>query len=282
MCHIPFGGLMSTFQDAYRHLLEPVPVEPDPPATRSAVFRDLVFKLLTTTPTFRERFSDVALYAGYLSPDGDLSSSTIDMVAQSHGGGGAAIQCRLSPTREELQSFLREAAHEPRYTECLLFTAMDREAIGPPPRPVQILDPRGLDALDPPIDWDSLVDDEELRRRSGLAGVRPPRAVVVEARQHIRDAIDGIRDVIREMETQLDSQEVAEAEVAEHQLRLDLLREVALSALEDLNKRLDVLRPTEARPWAEHLKRLAPLVEKPLVAQLVVRAGETLSRFLAS
>ena len=273
---------MSTFQDAYRHLLEPVPEEPEPPATRSAVFRDLIFKLLTTAPTFRERFSHVALNAGYLSLDGDLSPSKIDMVAQSHGGGGAAIQCRLSPTREELQSFLREAAHEPRYTACLLFTALDREDISPPPRPVQILDPRALDALDPPIDWDSLVDDEELRRRSGLAGVRPPRVAVVEARQHIRNAIDGIRDVIREMETQLDRQEVTDAEIAEHQLRLNLLREVVLPALEVLNERLDALRSTEARPWAEHLKRLAPLAEKPLVAQLVVRAGDALLRLLAS
>ena len=204
------------------------------------------------------------------------------MVVELQDGGEAAIQCRLTPTREEVQSFLREAAHEPRYAECLVFTALDKEKIGGvvlrQPKPIQVWDPGALDALDPPIDWDSLIDDEDLRSSAGLAGVRPPRAAVAEARGHIMNAIDGIRGVLQEMEGPLDRGELGEAETAEYRL----LHDVVHPTLVDVNKRLDDMPAAEARAWGDVVRRFAAFLENPKFASAVqivlISAANALSR----
>ena len=268
---------MTTFRDVYNSLI--APASDTPSLSPQSVFERLIFKLLHTAPAFRERFSDVTLWAGHLPADlddPDFTGPTPDMLAERHDGGIVAVSCKLAITQASLEAFLRQTEGEG-YAERLLFFTTSRGRVVAPvvDPPIELFDPEALDTLDPPVDWDSLLADEDLPP-SPLVGVRPPRAAVAQARQHVQAAIDGIRDVTREMERQLDGQELREEQIAEHQVRLQLLRHLAIPTLEDLNARLDTLASSEARSWGQLLKRLATLVGNAVAATLLSRVAEAL------
>ena len=263
--------LMTTFEDVYRGHLSSAP-------SPEVAFERLVLKLLRTAPAFRKRFANVLVpvvtdaYPRTEVGDrrGHLASS-VDIVAQRHDGMVVAIDCKLASPRPTTDSFIR-ATENQGFAERVLFTATDiRHTVPFVEPPIEIVSPEVLDALDPPIDWDSLLADED-STRSPMANTSPPRAAVAQARKHIRAAMDGIRDVTREMEERLDRHELGETEASE----LQLLRDFALPTLDDLNKRLDDLRTAEVRAWGDTLRRLATVLISPTAVDLLIRAAEAL------
>ena len=156
---------MSGFADVFQQLCERFPDERE----RGRAFEPLVAQVLRSDPLYQARFAEVWRWSEWPGRDGgDIG---IDIVAQRHDGGLAAIQCK-SQTRidkDDINSFLadsqRRLSGEP-YVERYLFTTATEwsdnaeRAISRIDPPVQRVDFFGLDgAL---VDWDQYLRDESV------------------------------------------------------------------------------------------------------------------------
>ena len=182
---------MSGFSDVYQRLCER---HPDP-QDRGLAFEPLVKKILTTAPTYRERFAKVWRWSEW--PGHDSSDIGIDIVAERHDGGLVAIQCKCQDhiAKGNIDSFLAESQRQPSgapYVERYIFTTatewsdnaeMALTRIDPP---VQRVDFFGLDGLS--IDWDPYLEDEDADLRSLPRKQLRPHQV-----RAFNDVIDGFR-----------------------------------------------------------------------------------------
>ena len=156
---------MSGFADVFQQLCGRHPDERD----RGRAFEPLVAQVLRSDPLYKAQFAEVWRWSEWPGRDGgDIG---IDIVAQRHDGGLAAIQskCQTRIDKDDINSFLadsqRRLSGEP-YVERYLFTTATEwsdnaeRAISRIDPPVQRVDFFGLDgAL---VDWDQYLRDESV------------------------------------------------------------------------------------------------------------------------
>ena len=156
---------MSGFADVFQQLCERFPDERE----RGRAFEPLVAQVLRSDPLYQAQFAEVWRWSEWPGRDG--GDNGIDIVAQRHDGGLAAIQCkcRTRIDKDDINSFLADSQRrllgEP-YVERYLFTTATEwsdnaeRAISRIDPPVQRVDFFGLDgAL---VDWDQYLRDESL------------------------------------------------------------------------------------------------------------------------
>ena len=182
---------MSGFGDVYTRLSE----RHTSPQDRGRAFEFLVKKILTTDPTYRERFAKVWRWPEWPGRDG--SDTGVDIVAERRDGGLVAIQCKCQDRIDKgnIDSFLADSQRQPGgapYVERYIFTTATRwsgnaeQALTSIDPPVQRVDFSGLDGLS--IDWDPYLADEDADLRA-----LPRKQLRPHQESALNDVLDGFR-----------------------------------------------------------------------------------------
>ena len=183
---------MSGFADVYQRLCQQFPDE----RARGRAFEPIVVQVLRSDPLYQARFAKVWPWAEWPGRDGN--DIGVDIVAQRHDGGLAAIQCKCKARIEkgEIDSFLADSQRSPSgepYVERYLFTTATTwsdnaaRAITRITPPVQRVDFFGLEGA--AVDWDQYLDNESVPLQ------RKPRK---QMRPHQVDAFDNVINGFRD------------------------------------------------------------------------------------
>ena len=186
---------MSGFADVYQQLCDRYPDE----RARGRAFEPIVVEVLRSDPIYQTRFAKVWPWREWPGRDGN--DIGIDIVAQRHDGGLAAIQCKCRPRidKGEIDSFLADSQRSPSgepYVERYLFSTATEwsenaeRALTRITPPVQRVDFFGFDGT--AVDWDHYLENEsEPLQRKPRKQMRPHQVNAFD------NVINGFRDYDR-------------------------------------------------------------------------------------
>ena len=168
----------------------------DSEAQKGRLFERLMKAFFTADPIYKDRFSDVCLWAEWAArdPDFDGVDIGIDLVAEERNGGFCAIQCKFYSrqtriSKPQLDSFISASARDPFTARIVVDTGAEwgpnaRKTISNLKPACAVL--RFGDLADRPINWPDLAsgEPEDLALRGERFSLRP----------HQRDALKAVTD----------------------------------------------------------------------------------------
>ena len=176
----------------FQQTIDLIRADADSSAAQGAFFERLMKRYFQQDPLYADRFSDVWLWSEWAAkqpvfPGQDIG---VDLVAEEHGGGYCAIQCKFHAPRTRiskpaLDSFISASARDPFTARLVVDTGHEwgrnawRTIKGLKPA-CQVL--RFNDLADRPIDWPNLRrrDPDALRWRPKPFSLRPHQKQAVE------------------------------------------------------------------------------------------------------
>ena len=168
----------------------------DSEATKGRLFERLMKAFFTADPIYKDRFSDVWLWAEWAArdPDFDGVDIGIDLVAEERNGGFCAIQCKFYSkqtriSKPQLDSFISASARDPFTARIVVDTGAEwgpnaRKTISKVKPACAVL--RFGDLADRPINWPDLASGkpEDLALKGERFNLRP----------HQQDALKAVTD----------------------------------------------------------------------------------------
>ena len=168
----------------------------DSEATKGRLFERLMKAFFTADPIYKDRFSDVWLWAEWAArdPDFDGVDIGIDLVAEERNGGFCAIQCKFYSkqtriSKPQLDSFISASARDPFTARIVVDTGAEwgpnaRKTISKVKPACAVL--RFGDFADRPINWPDLASGkpEDLALKGERFNLRP----------HQQDALKAVTD----------------------------------------------------------------------------------------
>ena len=157
----------------------------DSEATKGRLFERLMKAFFTADPIYKDRFSDVWLWAEWAArnPDFDGVDIGIDLVAEERNGGFCAMQCKFYSkqtriSKPQLDSFVSASARDPFIARIVVDTGAEwgsnaRKTVSNLKPACAVL--RFGDLADRPINWPDLVsgEPEDLALKGERFSLRP-------------------------------------------------------------------------------------------------------------
>ena len=168
----------------------------DSESTKGSLFERLIKVFFTADPIYKDRFSDVWLWAEWAArnPEFDRVDIGIDLVAEERNGGFCAIQCKFYSkqtgiSKRDLDSFISASARDPFTARIVVDSGAEwgpnaRKTISNLKPACAVL--RFGDLADRPIHWPDLAsgEPEDLALRGERFSLRP----------HQQDALKAVTD----------------------------------------------------------------------------------------